>query len=107
MKCRECGDNVPRVDSGKRDSLNRRYWVDDSNRRWGGAGGVFCPNCPPPSSGQVNLDPLTNRKCRVCKKRLPTSRYFAHSYCVKVSELSPGQGYYGPDDWGCGLVGRY
>lgn len=39
-------------------------------------------------------DPMTTRKCRVCKECLPTSRYFRHIMCdSEVQEMYSGKEY--------------
>lgn len=124
--CKACKKLVVKVWNGeyrKTTKTKEKVYVDSQGRQWNGK---MCYTCKASYyrdywrkvrgtkkkakvkeevllGPNVNLDPLTRRKCIECKKRLPQSRYFRHKECEDKIHASEGQGFYSAEDWGYGV----
>ncbi len=102
-KCWVCDKLVVKIWCGKREDKGRLIYLDGPNgRRWSRR---KCPDCaykvrvkPPLEETGPPIDPLTHRLCRVCSKRLPSSRYFNCTSCA------PPVTSYGASEYGFNLL---
>lgn len=92
-QCADCKKLIARNPSDrtrKTKSGPAAIYIDATGRQWSGR---KCPDCVyagnkkrkerrDQDDADLRIDPLTERRCRKCKERLPQSRYFAHVKCA-------------------------
>lgn len=82
-KCNSC--KLPKTRILKDDVTSYTIYTDENNNLWKG---LNCPVCVAEDEEEVDLDPLTDKLCRSCKKnRLPKSRYFDCYECVPAQKV--------------------
>ena len=85
MKCKDCGDDYPRIRSNKREANGRFIYVDDKERKWIG---TECPDC---REALLDTPVYTNRKCRKCGCKLTADRYYDCTKCVETLPSDPSE----------------
>lgn len=92
MEFSDCGEKKYRIKAERRSGTSGFHYKDVDGGIWNGR---QCPPClafhKKTENGSFDTDPMTERKCRVCNRKLPTSRYFTHPSCETNSEYH---------DWG-------
>lgn len=103
-KCRVCGENRSRIPQFN--LRGQKYYIDELGKRWNGFMCGLCKNdehyarprkCKrylgAALGPEIVIDPVSERKCRVCHERLPASKYFYHNACRSVDHMALSEDY--------------
>jgi hypothetical protein len=77
-KCEDCQKDKTKIKSGKNH-------IDDNGNRWERN---VCPDCV---AYDLDVNPITHRKCKMCKGVLTVSRYYNCHDCIPELPLDLGE----------------